>query len=376
MLELLLEGDQSYADLGELFGLDESEVKLRARTALAALGGADPDRKVPLSDYLLGKADPIDRADAVRHLKEDTDDHALAQRIQAGLAEIAPGASLVKLPESGGGRFMRKAPLKAPSIGAGPGSTAPVTGAGPSSRLTPKQTRLMAIMGGAALVLIVVVLGITGAFSSGDGGNTSSSGNSTTDLANGTDASGNDTATIALKAPGGGAAKGNAVIGVASGDQAYVDISFSGLDPAPKGNAYVVWMLLTRGNGKKEQGYPLAPIQTTKNGTYQNRFPVDAQILPVVARTQSVNISLAKITDIEKEIKTAASAGSPVIDRVGKTVLSGLVPRSQQTTAPAPGSTTTPGTGSTTTPSTTTPSTTTPSTTTPSTTTPGSTTGG
>ena len=36
------------------------------RGALTALGGVDPDRNVGITDYLLGQADPIGRADAVR----------------------------------------------------------------------------------------------------------------------------------------------------------------------------------------------------------------------------------------------------------------------------------------------------------------------
>lgn len=361
MLELLVDGDRSYDELADLFGLERSEVRLRARTALAAIGGSDPDRTVPLSDYLLGKADPIDRADAVRHLKEDPDDHALARRILAGLAEIAPAAALVKLPpEPSGGRFMRKAPAT-PAAVSSPGGVP--RSSGRASSLSAQQKRLISILGGGAIILIAIVLAVTGAFAGGDSGTDSQS---STDLANGTDANGNETATIPLSAPGKGKAKGQAVIGVASGDQAYVDIALTGLDPAPKGEAYVVWMLLA-----KDQGYPLVPIQTTKQGTYQNRFPVSSQVLPIVTRVQDVNISLAKITEIEKEIKKAATKGNPVITRIGDTVLDGPIPRSAQTATPPSGSSTAPATTSTPESTTTAPSTTPP----PSNTT-GSTTGG
>ena len=74
-LQLLLERGQRYADLAQLLGVDEAEVRDRARAALTELGGADPDRNVGLTDYLLGQADPIGRADASRHLREDSDDH-------------------------------------------------------------------------------------------------------------------------------------------------------------------------------------------------------------------------------------------------------------------------------------------------------------
>ena len=90
-LQLLLERGQTYADLATLLGQDEAEVRARARAALTELGGADPDRNVGLTDYLLGQADPIGRADAFRHLREDPADHQLATELSRGAAGDVPG---------------------------------------------------------------------------------------------------------------------------------------------------------------------------------------------------------------------------------------------------------------------------------------------
>ena len=98
LLQLLLERGQSYDDLAALLGADQAEVRARARAALTELGGADPDRHVGLTDYLLGQADPIDRADAVRHLKDHPDDLALASEIAQKARLIAPQAELPRLP--------------------------------------------------------------------------------------------------------------------------------------------------------------------------------------------------------------------------------------------------------------------------------------
>ena len=98
MLQLLLERGQSYADLASLLGVDEAEVRARARAALTELAGADPDRHVGLTDYLLGQADPIGRADAVRHLKDDPADLELATEIAQKIRLIAPDAELPRLP--------------------------------------------------------------------------------------------------------------------------------------------------------------------------------------------------------------------------------------------------------------------------------------
>ncbi|MGA9636438.1 MAG: hypothetical protein WBQ41_14475, partial [Solirubrobacterales bacterium] len=104
MLQLLLEGGQGYEDIGSLLGIAPDEVRSRARSALTEIGGADPDAQVGLSDYLLGQADPIGRADAVRHLQSDPEANALAQRLAQNLRLLAPRAELPEIPEPRGGR--------------------------------------------------------------------------------------------------------------------------------------------------------------------------------------------------------------------------------------------------------------------------------
>src|SRR3954451_20494786 len=104
MLQLLLEGGQGYEEIGSLLGTAPDEVRSRARSALTEIGGADPDAQVGLSDYLLGQADPIGRADAVRHLQADPEANALAQRLVQNLRLLAPKAQLPEIPEPRGGR--------------------------------------------------------------------------------------------------------------------------------------------------------------------------------------------------------------------------------------------------------------------------------
>ena len=86
-------------------------MRARARTALTELAGADPDRHVGLTDYLLGQADPIGRADAVRHLKDDPEDLALATELAQKLRLVAPEAELPRLP----GEERRPAPGARPA---------------------------------------------------------------------------------------------------------------------------------------------------------------------------------------------------------------------------------------------------------------------
>src|SRR5215218_7688120 len=137
MLQLLLEGGQGYDDIGSLLGIGADEVRSRARAALREIGGTDPDAQVGLSDYLLGQADPIGRADAVRHLQADPEANALAQRLVQNLRLLAPKAQLPEIPEPRGGR---RAPAPSPpptpaQPPAAPGPAAPAPSAvSPGSR--------------------------------------------------------------------------------------------------------------------------------------------------------------------------------------------------------------------------------------------------
>ena len=163
VLEMLLTGGQSYEDLDDLFGLGEGETRERARAALEELGGADPDRNVGLTDYLLGQADPIGRADAVRHLRQDAPDRELADKIVTELATLFPAAELPKLPQApSGSRFG--------------GRQAPPRPGRPASRFPPRRARasppgrraLIAALGGMGILLVVVVLAVAGVFSGED----------------------------------------------------------------------------------------------------------------------------------------------------------------------------------------------------------------
>src|SRR5205809_3065186 len=111
MLQLVLERGQSYADLASVLGVDEAEVRSRARAALTELAGEDPDRNVGLTDYLLGQADPIGRADAVRHLRDAPEDQRLVEELVPKLRLIAPEAELPRLPGQ------PRAPRSRPSLG-------------------------------------------------------------------------------------------------------------------------------------------------------------------------------------------------------------------------------------------------------------------
>jgi hypothetical protein len=311
-LQLLLERGQTYSDLATLLAVDEAEVRDRARAALTELGGADPDRNVGLTDYLLGQADPIGRADASRHLRDDPGDHALATALSERLREMFSDAELPRLP--GEPRQRRR-----PRAKAAEGEEPKGPGRRPSG-LTPSQTRLVVVLGSAAVLLIAVVLALTGAFG-GDDDESSAAGEETTTAA-AAPADEEAIERVALRPTSGGNASGEALFGLATGDQPFVEVAIDGLDPAPQGEQYVIWLMLTR-----TQGYPLSPINVDQQGSYSNRFPIPSAVLPVVARVRFVDVSIAPAKEIRQVVRGALEDSSLVLDKPGRSVLRGTISR-------------------------------------------------
>jgi hypothetical protein len=338
MLQLLLERGQSYADLAELLGVSEDEVRTRARAALTELAGTDPDANVGLTDWLLGQADPIGRADAVRHLKEDPADHNLAGELEAKLQLIAPKAELPRLPGEprGGGGFLRRpAPAETPEKPAKPPRQ-------PRTQLSSKQTRLIAVLAIAGVVLLFVILAVAGAFSgSGDSGSstqasdTSSTtgGQTTSTTASGADAcqGGNaqPIARVPLQPVDNGDAAGLANVEVINGDTACLTLQLRNLEPPPSGQSYIVWFLFT-----DTKGYPLAPLTGIKaDGSYDNSIQIPPATISLVARAQAIEVSLAANQDVAAAIQKASKSQQIVIDVPGQAIARGTVPVSAKANA-------------------------------------------
>ncbi len=334
VLEMLLTGGQSYDDLDDLFALEEGDARERARAALEELGGADPDRKVGLTDFLLGQADPIGRADAVRHLRQDDADAALASGIVSELEDHFPDAELPKIPrKTGGGRFGGRS-ASTPAQPAGEQKPAK------SSSFDPRQTRTMALLGGGALILLIVVLAIAGVFSGGGDESVAPTGTDAAATPNPDDGSsplpGQEVVRVPLAPPGGnGDAGGAAVVGVTDSSQPYLDLVISNLQPPPNGLAYIAWFMFDR-----DTGYPLTqPIVPGDGNSFQDRIAIPAAVSGAIARATSIEISLSDPQDIIKQVQDAVDQNTIAIERPGKTILKGTVPQpgSAGTDQPAPG---------------------------------------
>jgi len=277
MLQLLLERGQSYDDLASILGVDAAEVRRRARAALTELAGADPDRKAALTDYLLGQADPIDRADAVRHLKDDPDDLAMTTELAQKLRLVAPEAELPRLPgEERRPRPRRPARERAPTplrrfipsrgARAESGEAKP-----PRTTLTRRQTQGIVVAGCAAVLIAVGALAIAGVFSGSSA----------------------DSATTTTTTPTNAATSGG-----------------------------------------KPQGYPLLPIAAANgpgqvtlksDGSFEDSIPIPTAVQSILPQVQAVAITLSKNADVAKSIQNAVSAKQAVLQVQGKTEFLGVV---------------------------------------------------
>lgn len=302
MLQLLLERDQTYADIGAVIGSDPDAARAQARSALAELGGADPGRE--LADYLLGQADPVGRADAVRRLRDDSEAHELASRIVAGLREIAPQANLPRLSEGGDA---------AVAVADRPGPDEPSDG------LSKRQRRVMlGLIAAAAILLGVVVL--TAGLLDGDD---EPGGEPTTAAAQPDDA-----IQVKLEPQGSGEGRGEAVFGLATADQLFLDVDVSGLEPPSPDQTYVIWLLLT-----PRQGYPVSPIEVSENGAFTDRFPIPRFAIPIAGRSRFLDVSLvdrarlqAQVDDFAQSLSGGDQAQLPVLEYEGESALRGEIP--------------------------------------------------
>ena len=309
MLQLLLERGQSYDDIASLLGESREDVRRKARGALEELGGRDPDAEVGLSDYLLGQADPIGRADVVRHLQADPEALGLAGELSAKLRLLAPEAELPDLPQPKKRRGASPAAAGA-EPGAPSGGRESEEKRSPIAGLSTRQSRLIAIIGASAVIVLIAIVAI---LSGGDGGDS----NSAT-----SDENEPDVDRIEFEAQSGSGASGEAIIGFANQTTPFLELDLSGLPEAGKGQAYVLWFL-----GDEETGLPLPQaLPVDKNGNYSERLPINEVVGPVILASQFIGISLVKEEQFVQDLQASIGQGDTVVPYGGESVLLGELP--------------------------------------------------
>jgi hypothetical protein len=342
MLQLLL-GGQSYEDIGSLLGVDADEVRSRARSALQEIDGADPDAQVGLSDYLLGQADPIGRADAVRHLQSDPDANALAQRLVQNLRLLTPNAELPEIPEPRGGRRAAAQPPPPPAQAAPSAPPAPAAPPPPQTpglahraagafsglgRLSGKRRTQFIVGAAAALALVIVVIVVaTSGGSSGSGD------------CKGVDTSAAQQAGIpTMKLVAAGAAadadcppSGQITLGAqqqASNNQSQaptfaLTANAVHLPPNANGDRYLMWLYKS-----DTQSLPLGQETVDSSGNLSGGVPLVAQQVLLLPAFDSIRISKVSSTEaqqIQQSLQQQGKKATGVVPFVGQPVLEGNI---------------------------------------------------
>ena len=345
MLQLLLEGGQGYEDIGSLLGISSDEVRSRARSALTEIGGADPDAQVGLSDYLLGQADPIGRADAVRQLQADPDANALAQRLEQNLRLLAPKAQLPEIPEPRGGRRAVPPPPPPPPAAATPGAPPPAPPAAPVAFQEPgfasraagffsglgsvegkRRTQLIVGVAAALALVIVIIVVATGGGSSGS--NCAPLSTAAAQQAG--------VPTIKLTATGPSANAGCAPSGLITLGRGQPPSNARNSTPTfvlqanavhmPQtgtGERYLLWLYKSA-----TQSLPLGQETVDASGNLTGGVPLLAQqvlLLPAFDQVRFTKVTAAQATELQQSLQSQGKKTTGVTNFVGTPVLQGNI---------------------------------------------------
>ncbi len=333
MLQLLLEGGQNYADIAALLGIEEQEVRTRAQTALTELAGSDPDANVGLTDYLLGQADPIGRADAVRQLQSDQATRDLAAKLGAQLRMLAPKAQLPDIPgtDVGGTPASAAAPARPGTVSSGAGTAArdAIGGFGERLRgLGSRERRVPLLLGLGAVLILAAVLIATGVIGGGDddeGGDGA-----------GPAEAGDPVERIEMQPVDGGSGGGQiAIVNVA--DRPVLSINLFGLEPSGTEAGYMVWLY-----NSDQEALPITPPgQVAKDGTLTAQAPVPPALRGLMSQFRSLVVSLTPVSEARKAFKNVTTENA-LSSFTGELVLQGATPtasadaESGSGTAPTP----------------------------------------
>jgi hypothetical protein len=309
MLQLLLQRGQSYSDIGSLLGLDVEAVRTRAREALTEIGGEDPDRDVSLTDYLLGQADPIGRADAARQLQSDAGARELAERLSTQLRVLAPGADLPEIP--GGAAKGRRAAAEPAEPAPKTEDDAPATEprrsplSGFGETLSRGQRQMIAALLAGGLLVIIVVLLATGVFSGGGSDESSSSSSSSSSGSTQATNANSGLTRAVLTSQGGSKAQGVAVFARVK-NQPVLQVNVTNLAPTKSGEAYVIWLY-----GGRSRAFPLVR-QPVKGSQLRGAAPIPAQLIQALQQGlfDSVDVSLATDAQVTAALQQARKSQS------------------------------------------------------------------
>lgn len=308
LLTLLLGRGKSYADISGLLGIDESEVRSRASAALAEV---DPSIAAPdpeLTDYLLGQADPITRADVGSRIASDPALAAQAGSLTDQLRLLVPDAELPAPGSASGGKPRPAAKPAAPAASSPEPEQAGNSRPSAFSSITSHQRRLIAILLGGALLAAVVILLVTGAFGGSD------------DDSDTPEAS----PTVAVLQPVGDEQGSGQVQFGFSGSSFAANLQISDLQPSKKGQGYVIWLHGSSGS------FPVHAARVNETGAISGQIGLNEAVICLIAADvfPTLRVSRAGNKQFNQALEQAQLDESEEIrlpKYTGKTVLEGAI---------------------------------------------------
>ena len=315
LLQLLLARGKSYADIADLLGVRESEVRRRARSALSEICGSDPDRDADLTDYLLGQADPISRAETAKTLKDNAEARETATDLVAQLRLLVPGADLPKLDATAGSLGRGKARRS-------DGRTQTRSEGGRSRRtsgffsdLSMPQRRLLAVLVLAAILVAAVIAVVLLTGSGGDDDTTSEEPAPTTAV---------------LRPVEGAEGRGVVQFGFSGTDFA-ADLQLNGLEPSADGQSYTLWLFGSGG------AFPINQARVEDSGAITGQVVINEAILCLIAGDFFTEMRLSRVDDdemrrsINQAVQGSEQANPESLPEfVGDTVLDGPISMPQE----------------------------------------------
>lgn len=307
LLQLVLGRGKSYADISGLLGIPESDVRARAQAALAELDPNLPAPDADVTDYLLGQADAITKADVQRRVAGDP---AIADSVGSygdQLRLLVPGAATPgPVPPAATSSFPSLgAAAPAPSQSPQPGPDGPPRPA--RAPLSGPQRRLIAILLGAVLLAVILALVLTGVIGGSDDSDEPDSNPSPT--------------TATLKAVPGQSGKGTAQFGF-SGANLATNVQISGLEPSAQGDVYTVWLFGSTG------AFPLHRTAVGETGSISGQIALDESIICLIAGDVFTEMRVSRVKDsamrrLERQVSQSDNPQIP--DYIGTSVLEGKI---------------------------------------------------
>jgi hypothetical protein len=286
LLRLLAQREEGYEDIAALMGLSVGEVRSRVKGALKEL-----DESGQAAGPVVGRGTSSSQAAGEEP------------------RPTPPAAETVPPP-----RRDRPLPSKAEQHG-----SRPARRSGGAGLTLPQGRRLWESIGG-ALVVLLIVLFATGAVDIG-GDDSDSDGSNPAELQGGSLETANGKVTqAALEPVEGGDGEGQALFG-RLGKQVVLQVLAEGLEPSAAGESYAIWLYRS-----PKLALRIGAVNVGENGKLAARFPVPTELLALVASGSFRQIQVSKTANAAYKAEVAAAKRQQRLPRyTGETVLSGEI---------------------------------------------------